>query len=68
MVCCLVYIVCIEYTTVLITHTACMQESKKDALRLFTEDVEEMRRLPRQQVLDHLSNHAPTLVVPYLVS
>jgi len=35
---------------------------------MFTEDVEEMKSLPRQKVLDHLTKHAPALVVPYLVS
>ena len=28
----------------------------------------EVKSLPRQQVLDHLEEHAPSLVIPYLVS
>ena len=44
------------------------QENKKDGLRLFTEDMVEVKSLPRQSVLDHFIACAPTLVIPYLVS
>ena len=43
------------------------QENKKDGLRLFTEDMVEVKSLPRQSVLDHFIACAPTLVIPYLV-
>ncbi len=38
----------------------------EDALRIFTEEVEEVRSLPRQKVLDHLMSCATPLVIPYL--
>ena len=44
------------------------QENKKDGLRLFTEDMVEVKSLPRQSVLDHFIVCAPTLVIPHLVS
>ena len=44
------------------------QENKKDGLRLFTEDMVEVKSLPRQSVLDHFIACAPTLVIHYLVS
>ena len=49
-------------------YRALLQENVKDALKLFTEDMVEVRGLPRHNVLEHLSQCAPDLVVPYLVS
>ena len=46
----------------------CIFFPKKDGLRLFTEDMVEVKSLPRQSVLDHFIACAPTLVIPYLVS
>ncbi len=44
------------------------QNEPHDAIRIFTDDVEEVRAYPRQHVLDHLSQHAPDLTITYLVS
>ncbi len=55
------------YTLTYATH-AHVQESKEDALRIFTEDVDEVKSLPRDKVVDHLEEISPSLVVPYLVS
>ena len=44
------------------------QEDSDAGLRIFTEDIEEVRSLPRQQVIDHLQSCAEDLAIPYLVS
>ena len=45
----------------------CLQDSPDDALRIFTEDITEVKQLPRDRVLQHLETCAPSLSIPYLV-
>ena len=46
----------------------CLQDNPDDALRIFTEDISEVKQLSRDSVLQHLIKCAPSLSVPYLVS
>ena len=50
------------------THTRTLQVEPHDAIRIFTEDLDEVKAYPRQKVLSHLMKHAPGLTIPYLVS
>jgi len=45
-----------------------VQTDSVQALRIFTEDLPEVKSIPRKQVLPHLIKHAPYSVIPYLVS
>ena len=45
-----------------------VQTDSVQALRIFTEDVEDVKSFPREQILSHLMKHAPHNVIPYLVS
>ena len=45
-----------------------VQTDSVQALRIFMEDVEDVKSLPRELVLPHLTKHAPHNVIPYLVS
>ena len=52
---------------VLLSCYLVLQDNPEDALRIFTEDMSEVKQLPRDKVVNHLSGHAPALCIPYLV-
>ena len=52
---------------VLLSCYLVLQDNPEDALRIFTEDMSEVKQLPRDKVLNHLSGYAPSLCIPYLV-
>jgi hypothetical protein len=56
-----------EHTPLILEYSIwVVKDSPDDALRTFTEDISEVKQLPREQVLKHLSSCAPPLCIPYL--
>jgi hypothetical protein len=56
-----------EYIPLILEYSEwVIKDSPDDALRIFTEDISEVKQLSRDRVLQHLTKCAPSLCIPYL--